>query len=126
MFHVYIQANASRVIQTLLGFNVDLIAEVISRRCLIVGVSCTLTNVLPHDITPHSVTVYRHRTDMSLCYPLIWNATFEYRTTQCNVFPIEKLYSDRPHTPVNAQYYDAVIVVVSKKLGRKWTVPAGS
>ena len=42
--------------------------------------SGTLTNVLPHrnalpqtqDMTPHPVTVYRHRADLSLCYPLMF------------------------------------------------------
>ena len=49
----------------------------------------TLTNVLPHrnampqtqDMTPHPVTVYRHRTDLSLSYPLMWNVTLVYTTT---------------------------------------------
>ena len=55
--------------------------------------SGTLTNVLPHrnalpqtqGITPYPVTVYRHRADLSLCYPMIWNVTLEYKTTHFNV-----------------------------------------
>ena len=57
--------------------------------------SGTLTNVLPHrnampqtqDTTPHPVTVYSHRVDWSLCYPLMWNVTQEYTctTTHLNV-----------------------------------------
>ena len=31
------------------------------------------------------VTVYRHRADLSLCYPLMWNVTLEYTTTHFNV-----------------------------------------
>ena len=80
--------------------------------------SCgALTNVLPHknampqteDMTPHLFRAYRHRADLSLCYSLIG-----------------KIFPDLPHTPANAQLYDAVIVVVSKKLGRKCTIPAES
>ena len=55
--------------------------------------SGTLTNVLPHRnvmlqtqyMTPHPVTVYRHGTDLSLCYTLMWNVTLEYTTTHFNV-----------------------------------------
>ena len=62
--------------------------------------SGTLTNVLPHrnampqtqDMTPHLVTVYRHGTDLSLCYPLMWNVTLEY--THFNV-----LGETRPGNP---------------------------
>ena len=47
--------------------------------------SDTLTIVLPHrnamqqtqDMTPHPVTVYGHRADLSLCYPLMWNIILE-------------------------------------------------
>ena len=42
-----------------------------------------MTNVLPHryakpqtkDITPHPVTVYRHMTELSFCYPLMCNVS---------------------------------------------------
>ena len=55
--------------------------------------SGTLTNVLPHwyvmlliqDMTSHPVTVYRHRANLSLCYPFMWNVTLEYTTTHFNV-----------------------------------------
>ena len=55
--------------------------------------SGTLTNVLPHrnampqtqDMTTHPVTVYRHRADLSLCYPFMWNVTLEYTATHFNV-----------------------------------------
>ena len=51
--------------------------------------SGSLTIVLPHrnampqtqDTTPDAVTVYRHRDDLSLCYPLMWNVTLEYTAT---------------------------------------------
>ena len=59
----------------------------------IVGKMGTLTNVLPHrnaipqtqDMIRHSVTVYRHGVDLSLCYPLMWNVTLEYTATHFNV-----------------------------------------
>ena len=55
--------------------------------------SGSLTNVLSHRnampqtqvMTPHPVTLYRHRANLSLCYPLMWNATLEYTTTHFNV-----------------------------------------
>ena len=55
--------------------------------------SGTLRNVLPHrnampqtqDMTPHPITVYRHRADLLLCYPLIWKVTLEYTATHFNV-----------------------------------------
>ena len=64
--------------------------------------SDTLTNVLPHrnampqtqDMTTHHVTVFRHGTDLSLCYPLMWNVTLEYTTTHFNV-----LGETRPRNP---------------------------
>ena len=54
---------------------------------------CTLTNVLPHrkvmpqtqGMTPHPVTVYRHGTDLLLCYPLMWKVTLEYTITHFTV-----------------------------------------
>ena len=34
-----------------------------------------------------------------------------------------KSFPDLPHSPANAQLYDANMVVVSQKLGRECTVP---
>ena len=64
--------------------------------------SDTLANMLPHrndmpqtqDTTPLPVTVYRHRADLSLCYPLMWNVTLEYTATHFNV-----LGKNRPGNP---------------------------
>ena len=100
----------------------------------------TLTNVLPHknaadtvhDIPPRHdtlMTVYRHRADLSLCYPFMWSVTVEYTNTNFNVLgkiPIWKSFPDRPHPPANSQLYDANMVVVCRKLGRKCTVPCGA
>ena len=36
--------------------------------------------------------------------------------------PIGKSFPELPHTQVNAQIYDAVMVIISQKLGRKCTV----
>ena len=55
--------------------------------------SGALTIVLPQrntmpqiqNMPPHPVTVYRHGTDLSLCYPLTWNVILEYIATQFNV-----------------------------------------
>ena len=71
----------------LLMFNVALTSEVISTvpTCS----SGTLTNVLPHrntmSQTPYPVTVYRHRANLLLYYPLMWNVTLDYTTTHFNV-----------------------------------------
>ena len=95
--------------------------------------SGTLTNVLPHscrnamsqtqDTTPHPVTVYRHRVDLSLCYPLMWNITLEYTANHFNVLgetqpgnPSLTLASTHP----SEHSTDSGMVVVSWKLGRKY------
>ena len=82
--------------------------------------SGTLTNVLPHrnampqtqGMTSHPVTVYRHGADLSLCYPLMWNATLEYTATHFNVMsktrPGNPSSTFHTHTPANAQLNDAV------------------
>ena len=54
--------------------------------------SDTLTNVLPHrnamlqtqGMIPSPVTVYRHRANLSLCYPLMWKVTLEYTANHYN------------------------------------------
>ena len=94
--------------------------------------SGTLTNVLPHrnamsqtqDMTPHRVTVYRHGTDLSLCYPLMWNVTLEYTAIHFNV--LGQTRSGNPSPTLHTQLYDASMVVVSQKLGRKCTLPIWS
>ena len=63
---------------------VALTTEVISQQCLLVG---TLTIVLPNrngtlkpqDMTPHPVTVYRHRANLSFC-TIIWCAALLWKT----------------------------------------------
>ena len=55
--------------------------------------SGTLTVVLPHrnampqtqDTTSYPITVCRHRADLLLCYPSMWNATLENTATHFNV-----------------------------------------
>ena len=86
-----------------------------------------LNNVLPHrnvrlqtqDMTPHPVTAYRHRADL-LYYSLMWNVTLEYTATHFNVYTTGKSFPDLPHTPTNAQLYDTDMMIVSRKLGRKY------
>ena len=64
--------------------------------------SGTLSIVLAHwnvmwqtqDITPHPVTVYRHRADLPLCYLLMWNVKLEYTISHFNV-----LGQTRPGNP---------------------------
>ena len=76
------------------------------------------------DMTPHPVTVNRHRDDLSLCYPMMWNTTLQYTATHFNVGEgggglIGKSFPDIPQTTANAQL-DAVMVVNSRKLSRKY------
>ena len=95
--------------------------------------SDTLTNVLPHrnampltqDMTPQPVTVYR--ADLS-CYPLMWNVTLDYTTTHFNILGQTRSGNPSPtfHKPANTQPFDAAVVVISQKLGRKCTIPTGS
>ena len=64
--------------------------------------SGTLTNVLQYrnampetqDMSPHTVTAYRHRTDLSLYYPLMWNVTLELRN-----YPFKCIGSDPSSYP---------------------------
>ena len=92
--------------------------------------SGTLTNVLPQrnamphtqDMILYSLTVYRHRANLSLCYLLMWNVTLEYTTTHLNTLGQTRSGNPSPtstHTPTNAQHYDAGMMVDSRKLGRK-------
>ena len=76
-------------------------------------------------MTPDPVTVSRCRADLSLCYPLMWNVTLEYTATHFIVLGQTRLGNPSlislvPHTPVNAQLYDTDMVVVSRKLCRKY------
>ena len=85
--------------------------------------SGTLTNVLPHrnampqtqDMASHTVTEYRHRADLSLCYPLLWNVPLEYTATHFNV--LGQTRSGNPFPTFNTHLYYPVMVVVSQKFG---------
>ena len=86
-------------------------------------------NVMPQaqDMTSHPVTVYRHRADLSLCYPLMWSATLEATTTHFNVLGLTRPRNhipDLPHTK-RTPYNSATMVVYSEKPGRN-TVPSES
>ena len=94
--------------------------------------SGTLTDVLLHrnampqtqDMAPHPVTVYRRGADLS-CFH--WCGTSHWNTQlpilMSRVRPdLEILPRPSTHTS-KTQLYDAVTVVVSRKIGRKWTIP---
>ena len=85
-------------------------------------------NAMPQtqDMTSNTVTIYRHRADLS-CYPSMWNVTLEYTTTGTHLNVLDQTQSGNPsatfpHTPANVQLYDTGMVVVSQKLGRKCTL----
>ena len=95
--------------------------------------SDSLTNVLPHRnliqqtqvMTPHSITVYKHGVNLSLCYPLMWSITLEYTATHLNV-----LCKTRPGNPSvtfhthqrTLNLYDTDMVAVNRKLDRKYCI----
>ena len=80
--------------------------------------SGTSTNVLPHRnampqtqyMTPHPVTVYRHRADLSLCYTMMWNVTLKYKTTHFNV--LSQTRSGNP-SPTSLTSVIAQLILVS-------------
>ena len=86
-------------------------------------------SIQTQDMTPHPVTVYNTwptcRCAIHWCGTSHW---YIYTATHFKVFWSDltgiSLPNDLPHTPVNAQLYD--VVVVSWKLCRKCTVPTGS
>ena len=84
--------------------------------------SGNLTSVLPHR-NPH-VTLYRHRTNLSLCYPCMWNVTLNTQLPilMSRVRPHREILPPSSTHTANTQVYDAVMVAVSQKLGRKCTV----
>ena len=86
----------------LLGFNVALTSEVISRRCLLV-----LWNAMPQSqgMKPQPATVYRQRTDLSFYYLVMWNVTVEYAITHFNVLGRTRPGNRPalPHKKANAQ-----------------------
>ena len=65
----------------------------------------TLTNVLLHwnaiqqtqDMTPHPVTVYRHRADLAMYYPLMCNVTPE--ATNFYIIVVGLTQPRNPFTP---------------------------
>ena len=67
------------------SFTSVLIFEVRSRRSLHVAVDQMTSecHVIPkaHHMTHHHATVFKHRVDLSLCYPLILSAVLEATTT---------------------------------------------
>ena len=74
------------------------------------------------DMAPHPITLYKHRADLPLHYPLIRNLTLEYTATHFNVLGQTrsgKSFPDLPHTPANVQLHKTNMVVVYRKLGRK-------
>ena len=99
--------------------------------------SDTLTIVLPRrnampqtqDMTPHPVTGYRQgRPVVVLSLDVECHTEIHYYPifTCLGSDPIGKSFPDLKHKQVNAQLYNAVMVVVSQKLGRKCTISTES
>ena len=78
------------------------------------------------DTIPHPVTVYRHRADLSLCYPLMWNVTLEYTSTHFNI--LGQTLSGNPSATFHSHQrkLTLMMLVVSKRLSKKSTIPAES
>ena len=80
---------------------------------------------------PRPVTVYRHMADLSMCYLFTIDLETSHWNTQLPNCPMSCVRPDRetlprPSAHTSTQLYDAVMVVVSQKLGRKCTVPSES
>ena len=81
--------------------------------------SGTLTNVLLYwnampqtqNMTPRFVTVCRHRADLSLCYPLIWNITLEYTTTQFYVLGQTQSGNPSPTFQTHKQKLNSMVLL---------------
>ena len=81
--------------------------------------SGTLTNVLPHrnampqtqDMTPHPVTVYRHKADLSMYYPLRWDVTLEYITTHFNVLGKTRSGNPSPTLHTNQRTFNLMMLI---------------
>ena len=84
-------------------------------------------SIQTQDTTPQPVTVYRHRADLSLCYPMMWNVTLGYTTTiwMSWVKPDRESPISRTHQ-WTLNFMMLLWWVASQKLGRKCTVPSGS
>ena len=90
--------------------------------------SGTLTNVLPHR-NVNALYSIQTQGQPVIVLPIdfeLHNGIHNYLYYCLGSDLIEKSFFDLPHTSANAQLYDAGMVVVSQKLGRKCRVPAGS
>ena len=107
-------------------------------KVIFVGVLKLLLNIWGHIATvPACNSVTRHPTPsyytdtgptcrcaIQWCDTSHWNTQLPISMSGKNT--IGKSLPDLPHIPANVQLYDAVMVVVSRKLGIKCTAPTGS
>ena len=87
--------------------------------------SGNLTNVLPYRyamlqtqyMTPHPFTEYRHRTDLSMCYPLMWSVTgiHNYSFKCLLVRPDRKSFPNLPHTTAKAGPVECKSITLSTR-----------
>ena len=74
------------------------------------------------DMTPHPVTVYRHRADLSNDVERhIGIHNYSFQCVGSEILPIPST-----RTPANDHLDGADMMVVIQKLSREYTVPAGS
>ena len=123
------------LIVCLLVFNITLTSEVLSRRCLLVAVilwpMCFHTGMPCHrhriwHPTHHSIQTRGRRPVVVLSIDVERHTGIHYPFQCLGSDQIGKSFLDLQYTPTNTQLYDAVVVTVSQKLGRKCTIPAKS
>ena len=81
--------------------------------------SGTSTNVLLHrnamlqtqGMTPHPITLYRHRADQSFCYSLMQNVTLEYPTTHFNVLGQTRLENSSPTFHIHQRTFHLMMLL---------------
>ena len=83
---------------------------------------CSSVNVLPLDMTHRHSIQTQGRPVVVLSIDVERHTGIHNNPLLCLCADDREIFVGLPHTPVNAQLYDAVILVVSQKLGRKCTV----
>ena len=68
-------------------------------------------------MAPHLDTVYRHRVDLSLCYPLMWNVTLVYTTTHFNVLGQTRLGNPYPTFHTHQRMLNFMMLVWWQSVG---------
>ena len=83
----------------------------------------TYTMLQTQDMTPHPVTVYRHRANLSLSYSLMWNITLEYTATHFNVLGKTQPGKSSPTSPTHQRKCSTLCCYGGGQLEAKEKIP---